>query len=470
MPKDPIEKKSKKVKEPFVIPPVPTKPQQCHFYVLRKRRYCGLPARKDLNYCGEHLNAKPDSEGLPKRIPCPYDNSHTIFEKDLEKHLKSRCNARPRELPVCHSLNVNCSLPLSDEELEFQKNIYSHQKMFVQPWLARVQLQELSKEDLDSIINKVYVAYDAHVAPIPMEQLTHPSSEKKRDTVKHTKHLDQLSSLMGHMEKNNMLKDKTACFVEFGAGKGDLSLYVKKAVNEENGEATYLLLDRKSVRNKTDQTLHGHSENKSRVQRQLIDIKDLDLSKVECIADNDKKVVAVSKHLCGCATDISLKCLMNYVEAEKSKGHADPIQGIIIAICCHQICRYEMYPNQQYLELINMSKTEFERMCKMTSWATCHSGSTTEKKTDSETTAEDDEHANLNSNDDQDDNSDKTTNHFSGRDHVERESIGYKCKRVIDAGRAKYLEQFGFDAKLVYYVDSATSLENCALIATPKQQ
>jgi tRNA:m4X modification enzyme len=61
-------------------------------------------------------------------------------------------------------------------------------------------------------------------------------------------------------------------------------------------------------------------------------------------------------------------------------------------------------------------------------------------------------------------------NHFSGRDHVERESIGYKCKRVIDAGRAKYLEQFGFDAKLVYYVDSATSLENCALIATPKQQ
>lgn len=61
-------------------------------------------------------------------------------------------------------------------------------------------------------------------------------------------------------------------------------------------------------------------------------------------------------------------------------------------------------------------------------------------------------------------------NHFSGRDHKERESIGYKCKRVIDAGRAKYLEQFGFDVKLVYYVDSATSLENCALIATPKQQ
>lgn len=136
-----------------------------------------------------------------------------------------------------------------------------------------------------------------------------------------TKHLDQLSSLMGHMGKNGMLKDKTACFVEFGAGKGDLSAYVKRAVNEENGEATYLLLDRKSVRNKVDQTLLGQSEQKSIVQRQLIDIKDLELGKVECIANNDKNVVAISKHLCGCATDISLKCLMNYVDQEKNKGH-----------------------------------------------------------------------------------------------------------------------------------------------------
>jgi tRNA:m4X modification enzyme len=83
-------------------------------------------------------------------------------------------------LPACHSLNINCTLPLSAEELEFQKNIFSHQKMFVQPWLARVQLQELSKDDLNSIIDKVSAAYDSHVPPIAMEQLTHPSSEKKR--------------------------------------------------------------------------------------------------------------------------------------------------------------------------------------------------------------------------------------------------------------------------------------------------
>lgn len=30
-----------------------------------------------------------------------------------------------------------------------------------------------------------------------------------------------------------------------------------------------------------------------------------------------------------------------------------------------------MYPNIEYLDSINMSKVEFERMSKMSSWATC---------------------------------------------------------------------------------------------------
>lgn len=193
--------------------------------------------------------------------------------------------------------------------------------MFVQPWLARVQLSELAKQDLDSIIHKVSTAYDKHMISIDTQVLTHPSAEKKRPSIKNVKHLDQLSSLIGHLELNNMLKDKAACFVEFGAGKGDFSTYVKKALEEENGEATYLLLDRKTVRNKADMALQGQSEKKSTVQRVLIDIKDLDLSKVECIQNKDKKMVAISKHLCGCATDISLVSLMHYVQHEKSVGH-----------------------------------------------------------------------------------------------------------------------------------------------------
>lgn len=51
--------------------------------------------------------------------------------------------------------------------------------------------------------------------------------------------------------------------------------------------------------------------------------------------------------------------------------YSNPITGIIIALCCHQLCRYEMYPNIEYLNSINLSKTEFERICKMSSWSSC---------------------------------------------------------------------------------------------------
>ncbi|CAO3698829.1 unnamed protein product [Rhizopus stolonifer] len=333
--------------------------------------------------------------------------------------------------------------------------------MHVQPWLARVQLKSLTREQLNSVYDKINVV---DLEPIPTEILNHVAVEQKRAEVQWTKHLDQQSSLIGHMEKNGMLKDKSSIFVEFGAGKGELSGWVKKAVNEENGEGSFVLIDRKNVRNKVDPSLVGHSENKSTVQRLLMDIKDLQLAKVECITDNEKKVVAFSKHLCGCATDITLKCLMNYVEHEKSLGRSEPISGIVIAVCCHQLCRYEMYPNTEYLESIQMDKTEFERMCKMSSWGI--SGEREDQENNTEENAEENEHG---ESFEEEEDTDQTTNHFTGLDRAQREKIGYQCKRILDTGRVKFLEKFGFNAKLVYYVDPSTSLENCALIATPKK-
>lgn len=64
-----------------------------------------------------------------------------------------------------------------------------------------------------------------------------------------------------------------------------------------------------------------------------IDIKDLDLSKVQALSDADgkrKKVVALSKHLCGSATDITLKCLINYVEKEKAMGNRYAVSMIYL--------------------------------------------------------------------------------------------------------------------------------------------
>lgn len=50
-----------------------------------------------------------------------------------------------------------------------------------------------------------------------------------------------------------------------------------------------------------------------------------------------------------------------------------------------------MYPNTEFLNSINMSKVEFERMCKMSSWATCSSGNRSAKAEGDE----EDEHENV---------------------------------------------------------------------------
>ena len=58
--------------------------------------------------------------------------------------------------------------------------------------------------------------------------------------------------------------------------------------------------------------------------------------------------------------------------------------------------------------------------------------------------------------------------HYSGLGHSEREILGYKCKRILDMGRVRYLEANGFQSYLIYYVDSLVSLENVALLAIRK--
>ncbi len=48
-----------------------------------------------------------------KRVPCPLDGSHTVFEDLLGKHLK-KCNVTKRVMPLCHSPGINEGAPPTD--------------------------------------------------------------------------------------------------------------------------------------------------------------------------------------------------------------------------------------------------------------------------------------------------------------------------------------------------------------------
>ena len=172
---------------------------------------------------------------------------------------------------------------------------------------------------------------------------------------------------------------------------------------------------------------------KSIHKRLNVDIKDLDLSKLTEL--ENIKCVAISKHLCGAATDISLRCILNHIES------GGEMKGMVIALCCHHICNFGMYINQEYLLKHNITATEFSFLSTLSSWATNGASKEVVGDPDDEIT------------------------HWSKLCYDERETFGLKCKRVIDMGRIEYLQQNGYKVELSYYVDKDKSLENLVLTA-----
>ena len=51
-------------------------------------------------------------------------------------------------------------------------------------------------------------------------------------------------------------------------------------------------------------------------------------------------LVALSKHLCGCATDLALRCLAN---------SGLPVKGLCIACCCHHRCEWNSYVAKAFI-------------------------------------------------------------------------------------------------------------------------
>ncbi|KAG0046214.1 tRNA:m(4)X modification enzyme TRM13 [Gryganskiella cystojenkinii] len=512
--------KNKRQKTQGPPPPVPDRPRQCHFLLPSKRKYCSLTCKLGNKFCGEHSmyetatasssseTATPEGETtepkqLRKRIPCPFDPSHTAWADDLKAHLY-KCNARPKEDPAQYKLDVNLTLPAPEKATStaIEGEVASGDSTRG----GSEVLSTLSDEELVVLIKKIQDLHAKYVPEIKTMILDHPALDERKKTIKNIKHAHQQASLIGHMERLKMLDDNTACFIEFGAGRGELSNYLKVAV-DDHGTHTFVLVDRTPPRNKFDSALLGLEEIKSLVKRHTMDIKDLVLAEVPELRRDvtatqreipvkpestttegeatpnepeyveKKPVVAVSKHLCGGATDITLKCLANYQDSERKHSKLpSPVKGILIALCCHQLCHHHMYPHQEYLKEIGINAKEFVYLTRMSSWGVCinqtkqTTKSTTDTPTDTQEPATTDNNTNTGDDEHQvvpDKELDELGSHIPTLDFQGREKLGLQCKRLLDVGRVRFLKENGFDAELVYYVDKETSLENLALMAVP---
>jgi tRNA:m4X modification enzyme len=106
-----------------------------------------------------------------------------------------------------------------------------------------------------------------------------------------------------------------------------------------------VLVDRAAVRHKADRELSRADH--CTFARIKSDIADVSLRKVTEL--QGKPVVAVSKHLCGGATDLALRA----VHLAAVPGDAEPaidVHGIAIATCCHHRCTWDQYVSQAWFK------------------------------------------------------------------------------------------------------------------------
>ena len=114
------------------------------------------------------------------------------------------------------------------------------------------------------------------------------------------------------------LLSETPVYIEFGAGRGMLSLGVDFCLNGHlptdpaypaDSRGKYLLIDMSPVRFKADRWLR-HKE--SDFQRVTGNIRDIDLRKVPIFQpERNRHIVGIAKHLCGVATDYTIRCVVN---------------------------------------------------------------------------------------------------------------------------------------------------------------
>lgn len=429
-------------------------------------------------FCGEHAGAA-EEENTRKRILCPLDPKHTVYEDQLAKHLK-KCNSREKPKPDFFIQDINAGLT---DETEIPEQL--------------VPISSLSEEQLENLIKKLKKASKGLNSTLKDHIMSHPalsdalSDPKNGDSA--IKHLKQQASILGNIEKLKLLGPRR-CFVEFGAGKGKLSHWVDIALKDAE-KVHFILVEKVTTRFKVD---GKHRKKNSVFERLQIDIQHLCLNKIPVLREGKLPVVGIGKHLCGVATDLALRCLVETYAASYEERNEEPlakrikndktekeintltkegseknvpekwtpVAGIVIALCCHHRCDWRHYVGKEYFRALGLGAVEFHYFQRMSSWATCgrqkaslESSDITTKRKNDDSEEHDGGECSI---------TEESTDNLPGLLTVEeKKKIGRLCKLLIDQGRIQYLEQKGFNPALQYYTDPLVSLENVLLTALP---
>ncbi|AGO11618.1 AaceriADL163Wp [[Ashbya] aceris (nom. inval.)] len=417
---------------------------RCAFYLPRKRRSCGMAPKAGARFCAEH---QPGDDGAAARVPCPLDPRHTVAKTQLQAHL-ARCNRTKQEqalraqsvhMPWYEAGANSAARPAAatPDEAALQAAVVS-----AAPVLLQMAAGEFRTPLRSAVLSNAQVEHE-RFPQLPINR----------------KHALQQSSLIQHLREAELwaAPGRPITYVEFGCGRGELSRYINQSTVleqlERGGPAAppaFVLVDRACPRMKFDSKFaddvadfHARfcpsvppgERPAPAVTRKKIDIRDLRLA---ALVPPGVEHVAVSKHLCGVATDLTLRCLAT-AELRAS------LRGALIAMCCRHACSPAEYANPAYIEAMlaryapDMSyDVFFPALMKMASWAV---SGRRPGVPDTE-----------------------VGGHFSGLAVAERERLGHLARRLIDEGRRRYFEDLGYQAELLVYCERDTSRENIALL------
>ncbi|KAK1328854.1 hypothetical protein QTO34_011024 [Cnephaeus nilssonii] len=453
---------------------------RCGYYVAKKKRFCRMVAAAGRRFCGEHAGAA-EEENARKRILCPLDPKHTVYEDQLAKHLK-KCNSREKPKPDFFIQDINAGLK---DETETPEQL--------------VPISSLPEEQLEILIKKLKKASEGLNSTLKDQIMSHPALHDALNDPNNgdsaTKHLKQQASILGNIEKLKLLGPRR-CFVEFGAGKGKLSHWVDIALKDAE-EVHFILVEKVPTRFKVD---GKHRKKNSVFQRLQIDIQHLCLNRIPVLSRERLPVVGIGKHLCGAATDLALRCLVETYGASREEGSEEPsakriknekadrdvdaaaeaggernvaeawtpVAGIVVALCCHHRCDWRHYVGKDYFRAQGLGAREFHYFQRMSSWATCGMRTAAVEASGVPRTRGDES---------EDGEEHDGGGHRGPEDRAgtlpgslpveEKERLGRLCKLLIDQGRLQYLQRRGFRAALQRYTDPGVSLENVLLTALP---
>ncbi|XP_039260322.1 tRNA:m(4)X modification enzyme TRM13 homolog [Styela clava] len=395
----------------------------CKHYLTNKKRNCRLERVKGKEFCVQHIintEISNETDDGGNRIRCPLDPSHTCDKKNLSKHMR-KCNAK-KLIPTdaWYVPDINCD-PSENKDgiVEYLRDVSISE--------CKSLIDKLKKLELDDPI--------LHENEHPIHNAFAVDIKDMENSVSALRQIRQNANLLGLMERQGLLVSP-GCYIEFGAGRGQFSISVIKTIPiEKQSLCLFVLVDRGTNRRKLD-AKHRQSGDKMMIKRIRSDIKDLCISNIEDLPSHP--LVAISKHLCGVATDFALKCIVR--TSPKSKFH-----GGVIALCCHHRVIWDQYCGKEYFKHLGLSARDFSIISLMSSWAVCHFKPST--------------------------STNPVPNNVNKLDFLsneEKTKVGLICKNVIDRGRVSYMIQNGYDCVLIEYTEKSVSLENVALVFSKK--